>query len=110
MSKDSRSGGKYTGNHTTLIPLGAQVCDIINNISHVHRISPDLIESGLKSVGGKRRVKLIVKRNKCILLKVRDNICIQQVWVYTKDVQATQTLLIDNLKKMNVEVEVVEEK
>lgn len=110
MSKDSRSGGKYTGNHTTLIPLGAKVCDIVNDISHVHRISPDFITSGLKSAGGRRRVKFHHRGNGCIRLSVRDNTSHQEVWVYTRDVQATLTLLIDNLRKMNVEVKVVEDK
>lgn len=59
--KYSRSGGKYTGNHTTLSPLAATVCDIANKCDVVTKISPGFLKAGLRSVNGQRRVKITDK-------------------------------------------------
>jgi hypothetical protein len=85
MSKDSRSGGKYSGNHTTLTPLAAIVCDIADAIPQVTKISPGYLTAGLRSVNGQRRVK-IVRKTRGILLSVRDNTSHQEVHVYADDI------------------------
>lgn len=87
--KDSRAGGKYTGNHTTLIPAAALICDIAHVCSAVTRISPGFIKSGLRSVSGKRRIK-ITEREGSLLLSIRDNTSHQEVHVYATDVQAAK--------------------
>lgn len=86
MSKYSRSGGKYSGNHTTLIPAAAIVCDIANNCVWVTKISPGFIKAGLKSANGHRRVK-ISDDGKNILLSVRDNASHQEIWIYASNRQ-----------------------
>ncbi len=86
MSKDSRSGGKFTGNHTTFIPAAVLVADIANKCAAVYRISPGFIKAGLRSVSGHRRVK-ITKDGSYILLAVRDNASQQEIHVYANDVQ-----------------------
>ncbi len=83
--KYSRAGGKYGGNHTTLIPAAAAVCDIANKCPSVTRISPGFIKAGLKSVGGKKRLKM-VGENGVILLSLRDNVFHQEVRVYTNNI------------------------
>ncbi|MEX0930832.1 MAG: DUF2103 domain-containing protein, partial [Candidatus Paceibacterota bacterium] len=88
-NKDSRSGGKYSGNHTTLIHAAAIMCDIADKCVNVTRISPGFIKAGLKSVQGKRRVK-ITNRAGALLLSVRDNTSHQEVFIYTNDVHATK--------------------
>jgi len=85
MSKDSRSGGKFSG-HTTLVPAAVLVADIANKSAHVYRICPGYIKAGLKSVSGHKRVK-ITNEGKYILLAVRDNVTQQEVHVYAKDSQ-----------------------
>ncbi len=87
MSKDSRSGGKFTGNHTTFVPAAVLIADIANKCDAVYRISPGFIKAGLKSANGHRRVK-IVKDGGQILLAVRDNASLQEIHVYANDVQA----------------------
>ncbi len=89
MSKDSRSGGKYSGNHTTLIPAAAIVCDIAHACPSVTKISPGFIKAGLHSAHGNRRVK-ITDSEGSILLSVRDNTSHQEVRVYTSDMQAAK--------------------
>lgn len=93
MSKYSRSGGKYTGNHTTLIPLASLVCDLAHAIPHVTKISPSFIKSGLKSARGKRRVKFSDEGNGSLLLSIRDGIAHQEVRIYTTDLQTARTEL-----------------
>jgi hypothetical protein len=86
MSKYSRSGGKFTGNHTTFIPAAALVADIANACSAVYRISPGFINAGLKSANGQRRVKILKGDDgKYILLSVRDNASQQEVHVYASE-------------------------
>lgn len=85
MSKDSRSGGKFSG-HTTLIPAAVIVADIANSSDAVYRICPGFIKAGLKSANGHKRVK-ITRNQSHILLSVRDNASHQEVHVYATDVQ-----------------------
>ena len=88
-NKDSRSGGKFSGNHTTLIPAAAIVADIAHKCPFVTNISPGFIKAGLKSVSGQRRVK-ISSDGSSILLAVRDNTSHQEVHVHSKNMQATK--------------------
>lgn len=89
MSKDSRSGGKFTGNHTTLIPAARVVCDVANACPSVTKITPGFIKGGLRPVNGQRRVK-IIERGRALLLSIRDNASHQEVYVYTNDMRATK--------------------
>lgn len=104
MSKHSRSGGKYTGNHTTLIPLACAVCDIANAISEVTKITPGFIKDGLKSVGGQRRVKFTDENSHCILLSVRDNASHQEVRVYVTDIQEARTTIARRLRDADIAI------
>jgi len=89
MSKHSRSGGKFTGNHTTLIPAASIVCDIADACPGVTKITPGFIKAGLKSVNGQRRVK-ITETDGAIRLSIRDNASHQEVYIYAKDVQVAK--------------------
>ncbi|MCI0620030.1 DUF2103 domain-containing protein [Candidatus Wolfebacteria bacterium] len=84
--RGARSGGKYGGDHTTVIPAAGAICDIANACPHVTRISPGFLKTGLKTNTGPRRVKL-TRQNGGILLSVRDSISHQEIRVYTGDVQ-----------------------
>lgn len=84
MAKKGRAGGKFTGNHTSLIPAAILIADIAEQCEAVYRISPGFIKAGLKSVQGKRRVK-ITENNGYILLAIRDNISQQEIHVYAND-------------------------
>lgn len=89
MSKHSRSGGKFSGNHTTLIPAACIVADIANDCESVTKISPGFIKAGLKSANGHRRVK-ITDDGSQILLSIRDNTSCQEVHVYPSNMQAAK--------------------
>jgi hypothetical protein len=88
-TKSTRSGGKYGGNHTTMIPAACTVADITHACPYVKRISPGYIKAGLRSASGHRRVK-ITDDGQSILLSVRDNTSQQEIRVYTKNIQETK--------------------
>jgi hypothetical protein len=102
MSK-SRSCGKYSGNHTTLIPAAALVCDVAHECSSVTRISPGFIKAGLRSVNGHRRIK-ITENKGAILLSVRDNTSHQEVYVYASDSQAAKLAITCGARNANFHV------
>ncbi len=86
MSKYSRSGGKFTGNHTTLTPATSLIADIVKKCEHVTKISPGFLKMGLKPIRGQRRVKIIDEPGR-ILLAVRDNASQQELHVYSNNHQ-----------------------
>lgn len=88
-NKDSRSGGKFSGNHTTLTPAACLIADIAHECESVTRISPGFLKAGLKSVNGHRRVKF-TDLGSCLLLSVRDNASHQEIHVYANDMQAAK--------------------
>lgn len=102
-SKYSRSGGKYTGTHTSLIPAAAMVCDNAHACAHVTRISPGFIKTGLKSVQGNRRLKIAVDGAR-ILLTVRDNVSQQEVHVYAADIPSACMTIARGARQNNLTV------
>ena len=102
--KNSRDGGKFTGNHTTLIPAAIIACDIANALPEVTKITPGFIKSGLKPANGKRRVKLTEKGGNCILLSVRDNKSHQEVFVYVTDLKAARIALARDIEEAGLGV------
>lgn len=103
MSKHSRSGGKYTGNHTTLIPAASIVYDIATACPSVTKITPGFIKAGLKSVSGRRRVKITEKEG-TILLSIRDNASHQEVYVYAKDTQDAKLSIARGARSEGLEI------
>jgi hypothetical protein len=85
-TKNTRSGGKFSGNHTTLIPAACTVADVAHACPHVTKISPGFIKAGLRSVKGQRRVK-ITDDGRSILLAIRDNASQQEIRIFTNNIQ-----------------------
>lgn len=99
--KHGRSGKRYGGGHTTLIPLAALVCDTIDRHPLVSKIAPGFIAAGLTTVRGKRRVK-ISERTGGLLLSVRDNTSRQQVHIYTTNPERIIHAITVGLKKQHI--------
>jgi len=93
--KNARAGGKFTGNHTSLTPA---VADVADGCQFVTKISPGYIKSGLRSAGGKRRVK-ITEKGAGFMISVRGNISHQELHVYSDDVESAKEYLIKEIKK-----------
>jgi Predicted metal-binding protein (DUF2103) len=107
MKKDHRSGGKYSGGHTTVIPAAAFLADIADNQQEVTKISLGYIKAGLPSIEGKRRAK-ITERQGNLLVSVRDNITHQEITVYTDDPRKTKRALYRGGLKCGIEVSFVD--
>lgn len=103
MSKDSRSGKKYGGSHTSLIPAAALICDLVHKLPSVTKISPGFIKAGLRSVNGQRRVKITSDKTH-ILLSIRDNASHQEVRVYAIDPETTAHIIATTIKKAGLAV------
>lgn len=87
--KGARSGGKYTGSHTTVVPGAALIADIADQCSSVTKISLGYIKGGLPPAKGIRRLKIFTDPGS-LLLTVRDNISQQELRVYTDEVESTK--------------------
>lgn len=96
-TKNTRSGGKYTGAHTTVIPAAGTVCDIAHKLSEVSKISLGFIKAGLPSVGGQRRVKVIDDKGS-LLLSIRDNASHQEVRVFTSNLPVTKLAIARGIR------------
>jgi hypothetical protein len=79
--KSARAGGKFGGDHTTVIPAAGIIADIAGSCRVVTKISVGFIKAGLPNAKGKRRVKIAVEEGG-ILLTVRDNTSQQELRVY----------------------------
>ena len=108
MSKDSRSGGKYSGNHTTLLPAAAKMCDVVHADMQVYKISPGIIQSGLHPISGRRRVKVRSKSPTYLLLSIRNNAACQEVHVFTSNLVGTKSVIEKGAQDAGLRVSFVE--
>jgi hypothetical protein len=86
-SKNHRQGGKMGGKHTTVIDAAQPVVDLAQILPEVTKVSAGYITSGIKT--GPQRIK-IKKMVGGLLLIVRGNISIQEIRVYTSDIEKTK--------------------
>ncbi len=97
-TKNHRSGGKFSGSHTTAIDAVITLVDKAANQPEVTKISLGLIKPGLSPAGGQRRVK-ISEEEGAILLQVRDNTSQQVVRVYSDNFQETKMTLARHVRE-----------
>jgi hypothetical protein len=107
MSKHSRAGGKFTGNHNTLIEQAALVADYAVQSSLCYKVSPGLIKGGLRSVSGKFRVKFTTLDNGNIKAEVRGNNAKQIVHLYTDNAENLVKALLPRLEEKGIIVSVL---
>lgn len=98
MSREIR--GKLRGNHRTLIDLAAQVVELARALPGVSA-SPGYLRAG--QGGGKRKVKIGDGKG-CILLTVRQSHTIQEVRVFSPDLQATKLALSRALRNEGIAI------
>jgi hypothetical protein len=93
---EHRAGKKIGGRHTTIIDAARPIVDLLQRLPEVTKLSPGFIKLGLRS--GRHRLKISLSQGG-LLLKIRGSTSIQEVRIYTDDVQATKNTLRDyNLK------------
>jgi len=98
-----RNGKKSCGTHTTCSDLSARVHDIAARIQKVTGISLGVLQSGRGITGGSQRVK-IGEMTGGLLLTVRQSRSVQEVRVYSTDVQATRLALARALRDEDIPI------
>lgn len=97
-SKGKRSGGKFTGNHTSMTSGAALVADIADGCAYITKISPGFIKAGLRGSGGKKRVK-ITQNDAGFKLGVRDNTSHQEIFIFAEELTAAKEYLVREIEK-----------
>ncbi|MFT5179726.1 MAG: hypothetical protein ACI9GH_000100 [Candidatus Paceibacteria bacterium] len=97
-TKNTRSGGKYSGNHTTVTPSAGDICNIANKCEFVTKISPGFIKSGLRPPKGNLRVK-IKNLGSALFVSVRGNTTQQEIAIYSTDQEKTKSYIEEKAKK-----------
>lgn len=93
---------KLTQNHTSLIPIAVKVLEGIGKNNEITKISPGFIKAGLRSTGGKRRIKINKLNTNCILLSIRGNTSHQEITIYSEDIKKTSKALSEVATKNNI--------
>jgi len=101
--KNHFDGAGRRGGHTTLIDLAARVVDLIKGLDHISGIAPGHIQNGKGVAGGMRKVK-IGDIGGGVLLTVRQSRSVQQVRVYTCDIQATKLAIAQRLRSDGIPI------
>jgi len=99
----NKSGGKYGGRHTSFIALAGELAKVLEHDERVSKISPGVIKAGLPNVSGDKRIKLI-EQPSCVLVRVRENISIQEFRVYGIDMIDMIELVRNFTKKKRIEL------
>jgi hypothetical protein len=104
-TKNTRNGGKYTGSHTTIIEEAKRVCDIIEGIADVNKISLGIIKTKLPKLKGQGRVKITNEPDRgSIKLFIRGNLTGQDIFVYSSDSEKTATNLAKKLRDHQINI------
>lgn len=96
------AGGKYTGNHTTLIPAAALMCRSLERATVVTRITPGFIKAGLRPVAGKRRIKVVIAGPGALKLSIRDNIAHQEIYIYVTNTDDARKVIAQSAREHHI--------
>lgn len=91
--KSTRSGKKFGGDHTTVVPGAGIIADIALSHRDVTKISVGFITSGLRPTKGVRRIKCMVEPGS-LRISVRDGIAHQELRVFARDISQVQKYII----------------
>lgn len=98
--RDSR---KSRGTHTTCSDLSAKVHDIAARIQEVTGVSLGVLKSGKGVTGGSQRVKIGDMKGG-LSLTVRQSRCVQEIRVYSANVQAARLALARALRDEGIPI------
>jgi hypothetical protein len=104
MSKDHVKSDKISGNHTTFIEPAAVLARYVVGLDSVRRVTPGVIEAGLKGgQSGPPRIK-ITMGDGSVKLTIRQNTSVQTVFIYTSDVQATTEFVARSARDLGYDI------
>jgi hypothetical protein len=90
MAKNHRSGGKMGGRHTTVIDAAEKVVDFLLKCPEVSNVIAGHIKSGIGTA--QQRIK-IKKEAGCLSVMIRGGASIQEIKVFSQDLDKVQELL-----------------
>ncbi|MEK7550003.1 MAG: DUF2103 domain-containing protein [Patescibacteria group bacterium] len=99
----SRSGGKFGGAHTSVIPASGILADIAVQLTAVTRVSPGFIRSLRGASSGRRTVKFIFESGS-LLLSVRENNSSQEIRVFASHLESVRNTLAEEAEKKGIHV------
>jgi len=102
-TKSHRSGGKYSGSHTTIIPFVGGFIDEIHKIPHIKKIALGIIKTGLSS-GASGRVKIGYGLNGHILLTARGNTSQQEIHITSSNPQETKLIIAKFMRDSGIKI------
>ena len=89
---------KTTKRHTTAIPAVETLLKQLNRMESVEKVSLGIIKAKLRP--GARRVKIVPQNDKVVLVRVRDVNTLQEVRVFSTDVEQVELTLEIFAKRM----------
>jgi hypothetical protein len=101
--KQNRAGPKFGGRHTTFIPTAARLADVAVKCEEVTKVVPGVINSGLRSASGQKRVK-ITEYSKRLVLGVRENANHQEIGIRTENPVRCREILVHFAEEEDIEV------
>lgn len=102
-TKNARSGGKYSGSHTTVTPFAGEVCDLIHPLGEVTKITLGIIKAGLKSPKNGKAVKISTVSS-AILLSIRDNTSCEDVYIYSNNLREAKLAIAKKLRDNKIRI------
>lgn len=98
-----RIDSKSRGTHTTCCDLAAKVHDVAVLITEVSGVSLGVLQCGKGVTGGSQKVKIDEMKGG-ILLTVRQSRSVQEMRVYSTNVQAARLALARALRNENIPI------
>jgi hypothetical protein len=95
MAKNHRSGGKMGGRHTTVIDAAEKVVDFLLKCPEVSNVIAGHIKSGIGTA--QQRIK-IKKETGCLSVVVRGGASIQEIKVFSQNLDRVQEALEKNFQ------------
>jgi hypothetical protein len=83
---------KISGRHTSVIDEALPLVEAARKISSVRQIRPGFIKRASRGAQGRFRVKFI-DQNGAVLMKVRGNLFVQEIWIYAESIQVVRESL-----------------
>ncbi len=93
MPKNHRSGKKIGKSHTTVIDAAEKVIDFLIKLPDVSKVMAGRIASGIKNAPASMKIE---KKTGCLLIKVRGSKSIQEISIFSKNLEKVQEQLEEN--------------
>ncbi|MFW0871114.1 MAG: hypothetical protein ACKKL4_01515 [Patescibacteria group bacterium] len=88
----SKSGKKFASSHSSYTEMANNLVSFLETTDGINKISAGIIKTNLSNLKGSKRIKLL-DQGSCVLLRIRDNISLQEVRLYGDNQTITQLVV-----------------